>query len=737
MNMFSGTEIRRGPSAYLGIGLAVMLALPALPTAAAMVAPKEPIHEGTPIRIGFDAPAAARRATLHFRAAGTREYRTLALKRSGERWLTELPAESVLRPAIEYFVTIETKTGALITDPPEFPSYNPYRLVVATAAVPHFAPTNALEPGEALILLLPASTDTKNVRLWIDGRDVTEATKLSKGRAVYLPLERFAEGEHPLRLTGADGRVQSTGAFKVRAQSATATGPQLAAKAYASVAFGAGPMQPGSAVTDDWYGNLHGEGAAKQGNIELFAENVDIDYAHRDSSGLSVATGFTTGGRIGAQSLTFGDMPLLNDIPLLMASPVRRGFHLNLQDKTRSADFFLVGANPVEGFTAAPFSETGGNLFGGTVRQQWPSDPGTIISFSATGATITQQTGIGLVSSQKPIDGLNLGTRLQTHQWGNSFDVQLGLSQVDANLAGSPGTLRSSAYSLALSRPLRSIELHGKLWGYGEGYATVADPALLGDRSGWEVGAAQNGIFSWGLTGGVVRDNVNDTASRPVVESVRTAAQVGLNATQWPALSLALSHADQASRNEPNGFTRTDNVVDSAVFGSSYARDWWDVRLNIGHLWLDDQGTGNIDLSARNYSLSANANSGRLKLGALVSSTEAIEPSQSRDSLLLAGDGTLPLWNDRTSLQGQVVLLQGALDGQFVRIGGNVRMAWILPRETGWRKLLGVDAQLTLTGSRGPALDSATGPTTPNETRLLAGFVVGAPIALAWPEMAP
>jgi|GEM_PF-6882392 len=736
-----GARLCFGARHYTGpIGVAAVFALLAMPLSAArasIIAPAGPVAEGVAVRIALETNEPLRRPILHYRAAGTVEYHIVSLARSGQTWATQVPAETILRPGIEYFVSFESAAGTVMTDPPQYPHYNPYRLLVSRGALTTLAPTEPVEAGEAVSLPLSPAIDTQSARLLIDGRDVTQATRFYKTRAVYLPLERFSAGEHRAELLGADGRLQASGNFSVRPATTKATALQTAANGYASLSYGAGPAQPGGFIGNDVFANAHGAGEAKRGDIKLFAQDIDINYAQRDSLGLNVSTGFAVGGRIGAQSLSYGDSALRNDVPLINPSAVRRGFHLNLQDNIRQADFFVISANPAEDFTAAPPSENGGNIFGANYHQQWASDPHTLLSFSAVGGEIKQQGGTGLVSTLKPMEGRNLGARLQTQQWNTAFDAQLALSEVDAQLAGLPGTLRSSAYALSATRPIQNINLSGKLWSYGEDYATLADPALLADRAGWELGAAQPGALAWGLSAGAMHDNINTAASRPVVTSVRTAAQVSTNLPAWPALSLALSRAKQSSAHEPNGVAPTNNVLDSVVLGSTYARPRWDVAINIGNMWLDDQSAVNSDVRSQNFALSGHASRNKIKLGALASYTESEEPSRTQNGWLLAGDGILPLWNDRTTLQGQAMLLQGSLNDQFVSVGGRVRLAWTLPRNAGWRNLFAGDAQLTLTGSRLPRFDSATGPVGDGQMVVLAGFVVGTPVSLAWPETAP
>jgi len=736
-----GDRLRFGSDCHIrSIGLAAALALLAMPVSvahASIIAPAGPVTEGVAVRIALESSESVRRPILHYRAAGSVEYQTVSLARSGLTWAGQVPAETMLRPGIEYFVSFESATGAIMTDPPQYPRYNPYRLFVSRSALATLAPSEPVEAGDAVMLPLSPTIDTQGVRLLIDGRDVTQATRFNKTRAIYLPLERFSVGEHRAELLGADGRVQASGNFSVQAAATNTQALHTATSGYASLAYGAGPVQPSGFIGNEVFANAHGAGEAKRGDIALFAHDVDVNYAHRDSIGLTVATGFAVGGRIGKQSLSYGDSALHNDVPLLNPSAVRRGFHLNLQDNTHQADFFVVSANPAEGFTAAPISENGGNIFGANYHQQWASDPQTLISFSAVGGEIKQQGGTGLVSTLKPMEGRNLGARLQTQLWNTAFDAQLALSEVDAQLAGSPGTLRSSAYAASATRPIQNINLSGKLWGYGEGYATLADPALLADRAGWELGAAQPGTVAWGLSAGAMHDNVNTTASRPVVTSVHTAGQVGVNLPALPALSLALSRAKQSSAHEPNGLAPTNNVLDSVVLGSTYARPQWDVAINIGNMRLDDKSAANSDVRSQNFALSGHASRDKIKLGALAAYTESEEPTRSQNGWLFAGDGILPLWNDRTTLQGQAMLLQGSLKDQFVSVGGRVRLAWTLPRSAGWRNLFAGDAQLILTGSRLPSFDSATGPVGDGQIVVLAGFVVGTPVSLAWPETAP
>ncbi len=737
MNQFSGIKARQGFDPRRTFGVTLLLALSAFPVNARSAAPPSPLTEGFPTKITLNVAENARKATLFYRTVGVQEYKSVTLRRSNGKWEAQLAGENILQPAIEYFIRFTNDSGSVATDPMESPHYNPYRLAVVSNTTATILINEVLDPNDTLNISLPVGVETKALRLWVDDRDVTEASKFAKGHAIYLPLERLTDGTHALRLTGADGNVLATGEFVVRAEKNATSSLKVEVQAYSSLAYQGGLVSEGHRLVNDLFADTHIDAAAKQNDLSLFARDVDIYYAHRDSTALSMASGFTIGASNGAQTFRYGDIALDHEMPLVIGSAVRRGFHVNVKTDTLHANVFLVGANPAMGFTAAPLYESGGELYGATVNPTWPSDSSTHLSFSLVGADIQRHGSVGLYSSQPGAKGFNFGTRAQTDKWGNHFDLQWALSSIDAHRPGSPGTLRSTAFDLSMQRPIKSIEVHGKLWRYGASYFTIADPLLIGDRSGWELGAAQQGTLSWALTGGSLHNNVAKETSRPIIESARASAQMGVNVRELPSLSLTLSRANQTSHTEPNSFTRLNNHVDSVVFASGYSGPGWNIALSAGQSQLDDRGTANHDLSARNYVLQAHVSPAEIKFGGTIASTHTNNSLKSKRTLMTAGDASLPLGSERSILQAQGVILQGDLDGQLVRIGGIMRWTWLLPRDFSAKNLFGADARLTVTGNRGPSIDSSSGSTQPIESRILIGFVLGAPTRLAWPEMAP
>jgi len=174
---------------------------------------------------------------IYYRSKGEESYQFIEMDQSLEAFTGQIPAEDVKPPVIEYFISSVLRSKQLITSPISNPYYAPYvvnvtprpsQTVMADSAQKDLdqfsddgieastsSPANSdfmilspepgeIVPSEEIVIAVSlisnnGKIDTKSIRLYLDGRNVTEKAEIADGVISYVP-KKVKSGQHRINL---------------------------------------------------------------------------------------------------------------------------------------------------------------------------------------------------------------------------------------------------------------------------------------------------------------------------------------------------------------------------------------------------------------------------------------------------------------------------------------------------------------------------------------------------------
>ncbi len=181
--------------------------------APASAAQGEPVE----IRVSSRTGSALGRVIVAVRPFGERTFTEVEATNQGGAFVARLPEALVAPPSFEYFVRATLPGGALATYPTAQPERTPLTVPVTPAPTDERFIVLSPQAGETVAsgdVVISASyyrfgreIDPAEVRLELDGRDVTAKALVTADLVVHTPEKALRPGRHEVRLTvgGADG----------------------------------------------------------------------------------------------------------------------------------------------------------------------------------------------------------------------------------------------------------------------------------------------------------------------------------------------------------------------------------------------------------------------------------------------------------------------------------------------------------------------------------------------------
>ena len=145
------------------------------------------------------------RASLFFRQIGVEEYISLPMVAAhGSEYEGKIPARYVLGAGIEYYIVFYLTNGTTATSPEQDPMFLPHVIVILPAGdgwyeVLYPETGSIIEnrrPQISAAFGADAKINPDNVKISLDGRDVTEFCEITPDFFLYAPSEELSHGDH-------------------------------------------------------------------------------------------------------------------------------------------------------------------------------------------------------------------------------------------------------------------------------------------------------------------------------------------------------------------------------------------------------------------------------------------------------------------------------------------------------------------------------------------------------------
>ncbi len=655
--------------------------------------------------IGFEAETAAGvvSAVVHYRPAGTRQYRQQPVPVVAGRAEVELPASAAVPPGVEYYLEVRTADGRVVTDPPLYPEYNPHRLVVEqppplqVARLGDAAPERA---GRGFAFRISERAD--ELRFFLDGADVSEAVAVSDGVARYAPPADLAPGEHVFAAVDAAGRRVEV---PVRVAGPAGGSPRgvLGVNGSLSFNYGYSARNRGGTGDDRVSANLHVEAYAEKGAFSAEFSGVNVQYDKDAPDPFTISSGYRAELAYAEQRLEFGDITV-DETPLTVSGFARRGAQLHLKVGGAEIRAFDVRTDTVDGWESGLFSsgqesQTYGVSVAGALLPDGRLDA-HVTALSGRNETPSgayDETGAGGAQ-----EGDTVGIRLSTVLGPSRVEGQFAYSRFDPDTGTGDGKRGDTAFEVRVGNDLGFGTLDLGYLRYGSDYATIADPNFVGDRQGADAAfSTRLGPFAWSLSGAFTEDNVARDDEKPVVRSVTGDTNLSLRLPDGPSLSLGYNLSRQVSRDEPEGGPEVDNLNQGVSATLSHAGGIWNGSVAGSLGFLDDRSAENADTDTRNLTVSGGVAGAAGSATASLSYNQSITAAKTDRSRLASLTLSVPVWPEWVDLSGQgSYQLADATDGSVdtVTTGGSIRLAWNVDRLLAAAGADWVDVQLAVSG---------------------------------------
>ena len=621
-----------------------------------------------------------RQATLHYREVGSRQFMSIPFIQNGAKWQARLEGGVIVQPGLEWYVTLVYSDGSQKTDPPQYPRYNPKRLIVN--AKPEISIRMMAEQTDPKAIRFEVSGELEDdVRILLDGQDVSYLVQREQDIWILDNQHGIVTGDMTLKVLNASGETLGTVAVnKDDIAKREAKDHELIVRGNAGLNLGGKNSSTDDKSTLSLNGNLHVESEYRAGDFKSHFSGINVNYQHDAEEEFTLSSGFLFTNSYRQHSLEFGDVSV-SGASLVLSGFARRGLNATSEGDSWSGSLFNVRTSPVDGWASGvSFDER--QTYGMNYTQQLGAEGKSSLQVTmVSGKLQDPQTDSVGSESTSPQSGDSAGVQLTTELAGSSIDVQLAGSQFDADTSDSVDGETDQAYEISLSRDIYGLASSLGYHHYGANYATIANPNFSNDREGLNLSlGSQIGFLGWQLSFSSTEDNVEGDTTRAVVRSLNSGINLTASIQNWPSITLGLNQSKQTSSNEASSSQQVDNEGTDISLGlsdqfGSFAFNW---SSSLGE--LKDRLNASSDQKTSNHALTIGYAGDRVSVDLNLSQNRT-ESSITETSDLVNLSAALPLFSDEVKLQTQLSLQQNSAsdystDNEIA--GGSARVAWAL-----------------------------------------------------------
>mgnify|MGYP002639649207 FL=1 len=687
----------------------------------------------------FVVPDSQKKAILHTRPIGSSTWQQRPLHINADSKVElDIPRELLVSPGIEYYVEVISADGKSTTDPVDEPFLKPYHVKVegASSDVKFFlrGQTTNRPPNAAIIISRDKSHKAQfkpsSVRVMLDDMDVTGLLEIEGDDLVIKPPVALPGGQHSLIVSAEKENEEVTLAeFSFSVAHDKERPKTLYAKG--NIVFQYGVNTASDGPSNRATGNAALAFGGSLGATDYSWNGININYGRNTESPWDLAAGFTFTASNDNRHFEYGDISI-SESPLTVSGFSRRGLKARISEQDSRMQFFVVGAEQVDGFNSGLSTDSNNQVLGASYAlDSIGGGPFKLKVITVMGENAAEF-GSNVAGSANPSKGETIGVQLES-SFGNTWiGLDSGFSSFDANTLDANNADTDVALGLQARHDFEALQLSASLLRYGNDYATIANPNFTGDRQGGSLGLASTlGPAAFNVQLSRTEDNLDGDTTRPVVSSDAINTTLSLAWPNKPRLHFGLSQSLQNSRHEPSAQDRVKNSNLSFSAGLTHGGKGWRSALNTTFGKLDDRLSSNDDSTTRSITLSAGLNNAKGNLSASISQSLSESADVENESNMLGLNGSAILIPDELTLSANLNIQNtSASDSSLDNKGNNA--ALVLRYRGGellrrFRKSLGGSAELSLSVDYRDQ-QNAVAVTESDDSVVFLSFTVGAPL---------
>lgn len=673
-------------------------------------------------------------ATLFYRFKGSRQFMRQPLRHRDGQWSVTFRGQQLRAPGVEYYIQFKMKDGSSKTEPPQYPRYNPLRLVVLPRGqlAINLANHEITPDQQQIIFQITGPLDALS-RFYVDDIDVTDIVQRDEEQWILSNQDQLFSGESRLQIISSEGQVLATQPLHfVDPQS-----PQQIAEheliLRGNASFSLGGKQDSSRNDQGplaLSGNVHAESEYQAGDFKSHFSGVNVNYQRGAEPAFNLSSGFLLTNSYRNHTLQFGDVSI-SGTPLVLSGFSRRGLLAKTENDRWSGSIFNVRTSAIEGWESG-ISLDNRQTYGISGEQQLGKKGHSSIQWAVVSGALQQPEVAGVATTEKqPHAADTIGFQLNTELAGTQIAAQFAASRFDADTSDSVAPQKDNAYELNLSRDIYGLASSLGFHRYGANYATIAQPNFSNDRQGLDLSlGGQLQMVGWSTSFASTQDNIEKDLNRPIVTSRNIGLNLDFIAEDWPALNTGFSVSEQRSRSEPAIDQRINNRGENITVGLSDSIGSLNLSWNSTIGRLKSQLDASKDSNTRNHALNLgySAEVVQLSLNIAQNSSQA-QVTQLSDLFNLSAD--FPLFSEKIMLNSQFSFQHNsASDGSQNNkiIGGSARVAWSIQDMFSTITAAWADAQFALSWRYNRRSDRFDPANDVSDQRILLEFSMGAPV---------